>query len=105
MNRTRIVALLFALTLLSGLPVSVMRAEEPASPRLTIALTGDSTVCDCPAHSDRRGRGRMLPELLAPSVTVLNEAREAGAESVGGRLISRPGAAGPSPSCEPSIPA
>lgn len=75
MSRPRIVASLFAITLSLGFPVSVMRAEDPSPPRLILTLIGDSTVCDYPADSNKRGWGQMLPELLAPSVTVLNEAR------------------------------
>lgn len=42
---------------------------------LSVALIGDSTVCDYPADSNKRGWGQMLPELLAPGVRVLNEAK------------------------------
>ncbi|MDF3056727.1 MAG: pectate lyase [Rariglobus sp.] len=75
MAKLPIAALLLALTLVPGTLVPVTRAEDPATPRLTLALIGDSTVCDYPADSNKRGWGQLLPEFLAPSVTVLNEAR------------------------------
>lgn len=74
MARLPITAFLLALLLAAPGPlVSVSHAEEP--PRLTLALIGDSTVCDYPADSDKRGWGQLLPEFLPPSVTVINEAR------------------------------
>jgi lysophospholipase L1-like esterase len=48
----------------------------PASAEgIKIALIGDSTVCDYPATSDKRGWGQLLSTFLAPDVTVLNEAK------------------------------
>ena len=46
-----------------------------AEPKFKVGLIGDSTVCDYPADSNKRGWGQMLPEFLAPGVIVLNEAR------------------------------
>ena len=42
---------------------------------LKLALIGDSTVCNYPERSHMRGWGQMLPELLAPGVVVINEAK------------------------------
>ena len=40
-----------------------------------IALIGDSTVCDYPEHSDKRGWGQVLTEFLVPGTVVVNEAK------------------------------
>lgn len=49
--------------------------EFPAPPPLKVGLIGDSTMCDYPATSHKRGWGQLLPEWLAPGTVVINEAR------------------------------
>lgn len=53
-----------------GLATTMASAQN-----LKIALIGDSTVCDYPESSNKRGWGQLLPEFLAPGITVINEAR------------------------------
>jgi len=63
---------------LSLLPGAVVRGRQPPPPQpLRIALIGDSTVCDYPASSPKRGWGQMLGEFLKPGVKVLDEAEGA----------------------------
>ena len=50
-------------------------APVPAPAPLKVGVIGDSTVCNYPEKSDKRGWGQMLPELLAPGTVVINEAR------------------------------
>ncbi len=42
---------------------------------LVIGLIGDSTVCDYPATSPKRGWGQMLKEFLRDDTVIVNEAR------------------------------
>lgn len=61
--------MLGVLALCSGLMAETRAAS------LKLAIIGDSTVCDYPEQSEKRGWGQMLPEFLAPGTTVINEAK------------------------------
>lgn len=49
--------------------------ESPPAPALKVGVIGDSTVCNYPEKSDKRGWGQMLAEFLAPGTILLNEAK------------------------------
>lgn len=77
MTRHRLLAtahgLLWAGLLMVG-TTSVSQSAETETD-LAIALIGDSTVCDYPESSPRRGWGQMLPELLGPRTEIINLAK------------------------------
>lgn len=63
------------LVALAGLlAATTVRAADDTGGR-TIAIIGDSTVCDYPSASPMRGWGQMLPDFLPPGVRLRNEAR------------------------------
>lgn len=65
-------------TLVAILPASRSAAETAGSASsrpLTIALVGDSTMCDYPQDNHTRGWGQLLPRLLTPETKILNVAR------------------------------
>jgi len=62
------IALLHALSFQAG-------AAQKEFRTLTIALIGDSTVCNYPKESPKRGWGQLLGEFLAPGTKIVNEAK------------------------------
>lgn len=68
--------LILRLAVLSVFFAPLVPAFEAAPARpVSIALVGDSTMCDYPAESDTRGWGQLLPRLLVPETRTLNVAR------------------------------
>ena len=63
-------------TPLKGKEGAATAKESPTTGKpIKIGLIGDSTVCDYPTGSLRRGWGEMIGEFTTPSVIILNEAQ------------------------------
>jgi lysophospholipase L1-like esterase len=65
----------FALAAFLAPGLGAASESAPASSPLTIALVGDSTMCNYPSDSDTRGWGQQLPQLLTRATKVLNVAK------------------------------